>query len=106
MGYDLNGMPQAMAEKEIVVAGRIVLIWNTGRFYSEKGQRIAATKVPRGIVFYDLDRQIDGMVDCLDLDKHCIMNGYDYGTYTYIEQKEEILAKRFLSLPEIEAFFK
>lgn len=38
----------------------MITAWNTGRKYSQHGQRIAATLIDAGIVFVDLDRGIDG----------------------------------------------
>lgn len=38
--------------------------WNTGAMYTEKGQRIAAIKLPDDhVYFYDIDRHIDGVSD-------------------------------------------
>jgi hypothetical protein len=65
--------------------------WNTGRFYSDLGQRIVATMLPDGrIAFVDLDRGIDGLtnivLDKADYAPHVIqqivMGDYDYGRYT------------------------
>jgi hypothetical protein len=61
-----------------------VLVWNTGRRYTDKGQRIAAARVPGGIVFADIDRNIDGFIR----DEHAaftttaIMAAYDRNSYT------------------------
>lgn len=35
--------------------------WNTGRRYTNAGQRIAATRIGETIYFVDLDRNLDGM---------------------------------------------
>ena len=40
----------------------MIKTWNTGSHYTEHGQRIAATAVEGGIVFLDIDRNIDGFI--------------------------------------------
>lgn len=39
-----------------------VITWNTGCLYTVHGQRMAAARVDGGIVFVDVDRQIDGFI--------------------------------------------
>ena len=36
--------------------------WNTGARYTEHGQRIVAETVDGGIIFNDIDRNIDGFI--------------------------------------------
>ena len=38
--------------------------WNTGAFYSAEGQRMMATIINDKCVFVDVDRMIDGVIDC------------------------------------------
>lgn len=66
--------------------------WNTGRPYTESGQRIAACVATNDagvseLLFADIDRNIDG---CIKLDKPLdsvkqirglVMGGYDNGQY-------------------------
>ena len=68
------------------------IAFNTGRVYSNQGQRIAAwtVTVPGGqyILFVDFDRQIDGAIPLLgfgdltatELKEH-VMHMYDHGQY-------------------------
>ena len=61
--------------------------WNTGAHYTEHGQRIAATAVEGGIVFLDIDRNIDGFIPLAagarisDIRAQAQHN-YDFGNYT------------------------
>jgi len=69
------------------------LKFNTGRLYTEQGQRIAAAFLDNGdIVFVDIDRDIDGLISAGGMSrddiKHCglfsqrdIMRAYDENTY-------------------------
>lgn len=60
-----------------------ILAFNTRRFYSAQGQRIAAMAMPGGVVaFLDLDRGIWGTttVSCA-LTAAEVMRAYDYGRY-------------------------
>ena len=54
--------------------------WNTGRQYSEHGQRIVAGMLRGFVVFYDIDRGIFGIVDT-ELTQWDIMLAYDAGNY-------------------------
>ena len=56
------------------------LTFNTGRAYTEYGQRIAATKLESGpIVMVDIDRDIDYMFNALTmLTQAAIMWEYDH----------------------------
>lgn len=63
--------------------------WNTGRLYTEEGQRIIAETVENGIIFHDLDRYIDGFIptvrcptDKFEL-KEMVMFNYDHTQYGY-----------------------
>ena len=60
--------------------------WNTGRKYSKYGQRIAALYVEgKGIVFFDLDRGIDGFHPAAPENTYQLMTvamgAYDTGDY-------------------------
>ena len=72
-----------------------VIKFNTGRYYTDKGQRIAAALLDNGdIYFLDVDRHIDGtiMADGLTKDdiigfdmfsQRGIMSAYDAGNYQW-----------------------
>lgn len=65
--------------------------FNTGRGYSENGQRIVAVKHEGRIYFQDHDRHIDGSFDAADdelfgpveLNQVVVMSRYDHGNYEY-----------------------
>ena len=59
--------------------------WNTGRYYGEHGQRMAASKLEDGrVAFMDMDRQIDGVTktpfEGTNL-RNFVMTEYDHGRY-------------------------
>ena len=54
------------------------ILFNTGRQYSDKGQRIAAAIAPNGvIVMVDIDRGLDYALPEASLNQQSIMNSYD-----------------------------
>lgn len=62
--------------------------FNTRRYYSDKGQRIAVASVKVGIYFIDFDRGIDGFLACDNADEltprdlaRTTMFLYDRGCY-------------------------
>lgn len=57
-----------------------IITWNTGRYYTEHGQRIAATMLDDGttVYFVDTDRGIDGHIPNGTLQRDAIMRAYDY----------------------------
>jgi len=67
-----------------------VITFNTGRQYSDHGQRIACTRLPDGrVMFADVDRNIDGITlapagayadSCLH---DFVMREYDHGRYEW-----------------------
>lgn len=60
------------------------LKFNTGRGYTDKGQRIAAALLDNGdIYFVDIDRMIDGLITGGAFTQRGIMAGYDSGSYSY-----------------------
>ena len=61
-----------------------VLKFNTGRFYSAQGQRIAAKKLGDGrVAFYDLDRNVEGVTrEPIPLAQWAVINEYDHGRYS------------------------
>lgn len=78
-----------------------IIAWQTGRFYSNEGQRVAAAFTDDGrIVFLDYDRGIDGEMPAPDNDyyrdtkdharqiRDYIMTEYDYGRYTHTNDRE------------------
>jgi hypothetical protein len=61
-----------------------IIAFNTGRFYTDKGQRIAATQLDDGsVAFCDIDRGIDCVTigDC-NLTQSDVMRAYDHNAYT------------------------
>jgi hypothetical protein len=59
------------------------LAFNTGRTYTEHGQRIAATQLDSGhIVILDIDRHIDVILPAqIDFTQRDIMWAYDHSMY-------------------------
>jgi len=64
--------------------------FNTGRWYSEHGQRIVAVKALGKIYFNDIDRGILGMFDAADdvfgpveLNKIVVMSRYDHNNHSF-----------------------
>lgn len=54
------------------------ITWNTGRTYTEHGQRIAAIVVhPNGVLMADYDRGIEYFLPDCSLDRDEIMRRYD-----------------------------
>ena len=72
--------------------------WNTGAHYTSHGQRIAAVAVEGGIVFLDIDRNIDGFIPLArasrahDL-REQVQHNYDFGNYTSAWEHAETLGK-------------
>lgn len=70
-----------------------ITTFNTGRGYTDKGQRIACTELPNGrVMFADVDRHIDGVThnefnqswkDCGFDIKEFVMMEYDHGRIDY-----------------------
>jgi len=84
-------------KKEVVVliSGVEVLAFQTGRGYTENGQRIGAVRVNKSIVFYDFDRMIEGVVINCAFSKVDIMEVYDSSTYL-LPYFNEMAAVKFL----------
>jgi hypothetical protein len=63
------------------------LKFNTGREYTEHGQRIVATQLDTGnIVLVDLDRHMDLMLRAgVDFNQADIMQAYDHSWYVFPE---------------------
>jgi len=63
------------------------LKFNTGREYSDQGQRIVATQLDTGhIVLVDLDRHMDLMLQAgVDFNQADIMQAYDHAWYAFPE---------------------
>lgn len=61
--------------------------WNTGRLYTDKGQRISAVKLPNEkCMFYDIDRDIYGVTRIAHQPnfhgmEQFVMDQYDNGFY-------------------------
>jgi len=64
-----------------------ILKFNTGREYTEHGQRIVATQLETGhIVLVDLDRHIDLMLQAgVDFNQADILQAYDHAWYAFPE---------------------
>jgi hypothetical protein len=63
-----------------------VLKFNTGRLYTDKGQRIAAVRIDsETVAMYDIDRGIDFLLSIPELSEgeplrsEDVMKAYDYG---------------------------
>jgi len=68
-----------------------VVAWNTGRFYAEKGQRIAAMQLDDGrVMFADVDRGLEYITakPC-DLTQSAVMACYDYNQTDYVSTYNE-----------------
>jgi hypothetical protein len=69
-----------------------IKVFQTGRHYSEKGQRIAYTWDDDNIYFVDVDRGLDGVYPNALREKHIphwqILGLYDHGNYRYYERDE------------------
>ena len=67
-----------------------ILTWNTGRYYTNDGQRIAATILDDGttVYFVDVDRGIDGHILNGTLERDAIMHAYDRHSYERPLMKE------------------
>jgi hypothetical protein len=61
--------------------------FNTGRLYTEQGQRIAARQLATGhIIMMDIDRGIDYLLpDYVEFNRSDIMGAYDYNVVIYPE---------------------
>jgi hypothetical protein len=89
------------------------IAFQTGRWYTNNGQRIAAELTPEGgILFCDVDRDIRGYFDpdtvkakAMVLDQTSVMTGYDYRYCDYwcgIDQYSErlqVLKQLALAVP-------
>jgi hypothetical protein len=73
-----------------------IAVWNTGAHYTAQGQRIAAVAVKGGIVFLDIDRNIDGFIplaagaSIIDIRAQAQHN-YDYGNYVSAWEHDDVL---------------
>jgi hypothetical protein len=61
------------------------IVFNTGRTYTDEGQRIAARRLESGhIVMLDIDRHIDCMfTDLTDFNQESIMRDYDHALFIF-----------------------
>ena len=76
--------------------------FNTGRYYSAAGQRIAAMEIngplnffdlkcKQHVIFVDYDRGISGKIDMCLLTERDIMAQYDAGNYAWIPTESRSL---------------
>lgn len=75
------------------------IVFNTRRLYSDKGQRIAAERLPCGrVCFVDVDRHLDYVTAApCDLTQSAIMAAYDYNrTISIYEAVSDFDARRTL----------
>lgn len=60
--------------------------WNTGRWYTDAGQRMAAARMPSGpVMFVDVDRGIDGIIPAVgkvSVTQEWVMSQYDHNNYS------------------------
>jgi hypothetical protein len=79
------------------------LTFNTGRGYTEHGQRIAATKLDDGrVLFVDVDRGIDYVsAEPIELTSSAVMAAYDYGRTGWIYDALPDYAERERVLGEL-----
>lgn len=95
-------MATVHTDKTKLFADDNVIAWQTDRWYSEAGQRVAAALTDDGrIVFLDYDRGIDGEMPMpvkyfngaipleASLRDH-IMDEYDHGRYAHTNERELI----------------
>lgn len=84
-----------------------VIFWQTGRHYSDKGQRIACAKNMDGnYVFLDFDRGIDGVILAIPEEiipepkdvMEFIMYRYDHGDYEMTKGNADYQLVRMLGL--------
>jgi hypothetical protein len=61
-----------------------IISFNTGRHYSEKGQRIAAAIHNGVVIMVDVDRNIDCAFPGIQLDRKSVLEAYDYDQGTYV----------------------
>jgi hypothetical protein len=73
--------------------------FNTGRWYTEHGQRIVAVKHDSIIYFHDIDRGINGQFDAADdvfgpveLSQFVVMSRYDHNSYGWINHAPKEVA--------------
>ena len=61
------------------------IAFNTGRLYTEQGQRIAARRLTTGhIIMMDIDRGIDYLLPAyVELNKRDVMSAYDSNSHVY-----------------------
>ena len=66
-------------EKTLIIDGQPVLVWQTGRLYTDNGQRMAAWQDELGTFFIDFDRGIiaEIEVELATLTSSAIMRIYD-----------------------------
>ena len=55
-----------------------IIRFNTGRQYSDKGQRIAAAEYNGVVIMVDVDRGLDYVLPDATLDRESIIDAYDY----------------------------
>ena len=55
-----------------------IISFNTGRHYSEKGQRIAAAEYNGVVIMVDVDRHLEYAFPGSKLDRKSVIDAYDY----------------------------
>lgn len=84
-----------------------VFAFNTGRSYTEFGQRIAVGQLDTLVFFVDIDRQIEGVFeyDFGNVDRQIVMATYDRGWYRaparYTEQVYSIVQQLWKAAKEV-----
>lgn len=67
-----------MKTNQTPASAKAPITWNTGRTYSEHGQRMAAIAIhPNGVLMVDYDRHIECFLPECPLERNEIMRRYD-----------------------------
>jgi hypothetical protein len=78
-----------------------IISFNTGRQYSESGQRIAAAIAPSGaVIMVDIDRGLEYAIYGIDLDRAAIMDAYDSGAVQNVSEYDFNYLYDFLTITD------
>lgn len=81
------------------VNGHNVIFWNTGRSYTIMGQKIVAVKHMAGAIFFDLTRDIYGVIEVCEFTSEYIMHQYDANEYKGIRTQAAYCIQKDLCVP-------
>lgn len=81
------------------------IAFNTGRLYTEHGQRIAAKRLDNGaVLMLDIDRGIDYLLpDYVELTRADVLGAYDHNVVIYPESVGLDSADYYAQLAELRA---